>query len=126
MVVINAVEMRSPRSMCGVPRKDRCRNSDVRERCDWNENVVTRVEKVMLRWFGHLERINEKRVKKQVFIANVYNGKSYSSCLRNPFSTTTETPSVFGNSYRRAGLEGPGGAPPPAPLRAQPRSVIII
>ncbi|GBP73886.1 hypothetical protein EVAR_82715_1 [Eumeta japonica] len=29
---INAVEMRSLRSMCGVSRKDICRNSDVRER----------------------------------------------------------------------------------------------
>ncbi|GBP61971.1 hypothetical protein EVAR_40979_1 [Eumeta japonica] len=43
---INAVEMRSLRSMYGVSRKDRCRNSDVRERCGLKEDVVTRVERV--------------------------------------------------------------------------------
>ncbi|GBP62670.1 hypothetical protein EVAR_51916_1 [Eumeta japonica] len=43
---INAVEMRSLRGMCGVSREDRCRNSDVRERCGLKEDVVTRVERV--------------------------------------------------------------------------------
>ncbi|GBP70539.1 hypothetical protein EVAR_47922_1 [Eumeta japonica] len=42
---INAVEIRSLRSMCGVSRKDRCRKSDVRERCGLQEDVVTRVER---------------------------------------------------------------------------------
>ncbi|GBP74482.1 Mariner Mos1 transposase [Eumeta japonica] len=42
---INAVEMPWLRSMCGVSRKDRCRNSDVRERCGSKEDVVTRVER---------------------------------------------------------------------------------
>ncbi|GBP08510.1 hypothetical protein EVAR_77189_1 [Eumeta japonica] len=43
---INAVEMRSLRSMCVVSRKDICRNSDVGERCGLKEDVVTRVERV--------------------------------------------------------------------------------
>ncbi|GBP73957.1 hypothetical protein EVAR_56115_1 [Eumeta japonica] len=33
------------RSMCGVPRKDSCRNSDVRMRYGLKEDVVTRVER---------------------------------------------------------------------------------
>ncbi|GBP75640.1 hypothetical protein EVAR_28852_1 [Eumeta japonica] len=45
--------------MCGVSGKDRCRNSDVIERCGLKEDVVTRVKTGMLRWFGHLERTNE-------------------------------------------------------------------
>ncbi|GBP72753.1 hypothetical protein EVAR_75372_1 [Eumeta japonica] len=49
---INAVEMRSVRSMCGVSRKDRCRNSDVREQYELKEDVVSRVERGMFRWFG--------------------------------------------------------------------------
>ncbi|GBP36511.1 hypothetical protein EVAR_8344_1 [Eumeta japonica] len=43
---INAMEMRSLRSMCGLTQKDRCRNSDVRERCGLKKDVVTRVERV--------------------------------------------------------------------------------
>ncbi|GBP15383.1 hypothetical protein EVAR_80557_1 [Eumeta japonica] len=62
-------------SMCGVPQKDRCRNSDVRERCGWKEEVETRVERGMLRWFGHLESMNESRLTKQIYRANVCDGK---------------------------------------------------
>ncbi|GBP06012.1 hypothetical protein EVAR_3262_1 [Eumeta japonica] len=72
---INSVEMRSlrmsVRSMCGVSQKDRFRNSNVIERCGLKENVVTRVERGMLRWFDHLERTNESKLTKQICRANV-------------------------------------------------------
>ncbi|GBP43042.1 hypothetical protein EVAR_96300_1 [Eumeta japonica] len=45
---INVVEMWSLRSMCGVPLKDRCGNSDVRNRCGLKE-VEIGIEKGMLR-----------------------------------------------------------------------------
>ncbi|GBP29653.1 hypothetical protein EVAR_79202_1 [Eumeta japonica] len=60
---INAVEMRSLCSMCGLSRKDKCRNSDVRERCGLKEDVVARVERGALRWLGHPERMNEVSMK---------------------------------------------------------------
>ncbi|GBP36704.1 hypothetical protein EVAR_24706_1 [Eumeta japonica] len=37
--------MRSPHSMCGVSRRDGCRNNNVRERCSLKEDVVTRAQK---------------------------------------------------------------------------------
>ncbi|GBP77930.1 hypothetical protein EVAR_26540_1 [Eumeta japonica] len=37
--------MQSLRSVCGVSQKNRCRNSDVRERCVLKEDEVTRVER---------------------------------------------------------------------------------
>ncbi|GBP58341.1 hypothetical protein EVAR_40907_1 [Eumeta japonica] len=46
---INAEEIRSLRSMCGVSWEDICRNTNVKERCGSKENVVTRVERGMLR-----------------------------------------------------------------------------
>ncbi|GBP46579.1 hypothetical protein EVAR_21735_1 [Eumeta japonica] len=69
---IDVVEIRSLSSMCGVSRKDRCRNSDVRERCGLKEDVVTRVERGMLRWFGHGK--DENKLTKQNR-ANVCDGK---------------------------------------------------
>ncbi|GBP94150.1 hypothetical protein EVAR_78201_1, partial [Eumeta japonica] len=39
------------------------------------EDVVTRIESGTLRWFGHLERMNESRLKKQNNIVNVCDGK---------------------------------------------------
>ncbi|GBP87513.1 hypothetical protein EVAR_86550_1 [Eumeta japonica] len=72
---INAVEMRSLRSMRGVSQDDRCRNSDVREWCDLKKDVVSRVQRGILRWFGHLEWMNESKLTKQIYKANVCDGK---------------------------------------------------
>ncbi|GBP25796.1 hypothetical protein EVAR_94815_1 [Eumeta japonica] len=72
---INAVEMRSLRIMCGVPRKDSCKNSDVRERCGLKEDVMTRVEGGMLRCFGHPVRMNESKLTKQIYKSNVCDGR---------------------------------------------------
>ncbi|GBP03444.1 hypothetical protein EVAR_101806_1 [Eumeta japonica] len=57
---------------CGLQEmKDRWRNSDVRERCGLKEYVVIRIERGMLRWFGHLEKMNESRPTKQFYISNM-------------------------------------------------------
>ncbi|GBP08652.1 hypothetical protein EVAR_7256_1 [Eumeta japonica] len=53
---------------CGV--NDRRRYSDIRVRCGLKEDLVTRVEKGMLRWFGHLESANESTLTKQIYRAN--------------------------------------------------------
>ncbi|GBP50095.1 hypothetical protein EVAR_17356_1 [Eumeta japonica] len=107
---INAVEKRSVRSMCGVSRKDRCRNSDVRERCGLKEGEVTRVESGMLRWFGLLERMNESRQTKQMYRANVCDGKKSYSLLRGQQRTgdSSEVPSVRVRrlGYRLIGVVG--------------------
>ncbi|GBP61235.1 hypothetical protein EVAR_45254_1 [Eumeta japonica] len=67
--------MPSLSNMRGVSREDRCRNSNVGERYGLKEDVVTRVERGMLRWFGHLDRMNESRLTKQIYRANVCDGK---------------------------------------------------
>ncbi|GBP80523.1 hypothetical protein EVAR_63273_1 [Eumeta japonica] len=59
-----AVKMRSLRSMCGVSRKDRCRNSDIKV-CGLKEDVVTRVERGVLQWLGYLVGMNGNNNKKQ-------------------------------------------------------------
>ncbi|GBP70076.1 hypothetical protein EVAR_98907_1 [Eumeta japonica] len=52
---INVVEMLSLHSMCRASRKGKCRNgdvSDLREQCGLKKDVVPRVERGILRWFG--------------------------------------------------------------------------
>ncbi|GBP60318.1 hypothetical protein EVAR_26730_1 [Eumeta japonica] len=83
---INAAEMRSLRSTCGVSRKDICKNSDIRERCGLKEEVVTGVERGMLLWFGHLERMKESGLTKQIYRANVCDGKVCKGCPRKSYA----------------------------------------
>ncbi|GBP38361.1 hypothetical protein EVAR_36313_1 [Eumeta japonica] len=60
------MERHAIQEICLVSRHERASKegvtSDVRERCDLKENIVTTVEKGVLRRFGQLERLNEIRL----------------------------------------------------------------
>jgi hypothetical protein len=68
---VNAVEMRALRSMIGVKLTDRVRNEVIREECGMKEDVVTKIEKNMFRWFGHVERMDERRLTKEIYAGDV-------------------------------------------------------
>jgi hypothetical protein len=57
--------------MIGVKLSDRERNEVIREECGVKEDVVTKIEKNMLRWFGHVERMDERRLTKEIYEADV-------------------------------------------------------
>jgi hypothetical protein len=54
-----------------VVKRDSARNEVIREECGIKEDVVTKIEMNMLRWFGHVERMNEKRLTKEIYEADV-------------------------------------------------------
>ncbi|KAJ0172339.1 hypothetical protein K1T71_012312 [Dendrolimus kikuchii] len=68
---VNAVEMRALRKICGVTLADRVRNTEVRKRVGLKESVGVKVRKGMLRWFGHVERMHDERMTKQIYNAKV-------------------------------------------------------
>jgi hypothetical protein len=68
---VNVVEMRALRSMIGVKLNDRVRDEAIKEECDVKEDVVTKIEKNMLRWFGHVERMEERRLTDEIHEADV-------------------------------------------------------
>ncbi|GBP42906.1 hypothetical protein EVAR_87285_1 [Eumeta japonica] len=67
-------------------RYDRCRNSEVRDWCGLKEDVVTGVERGRLRWFGHLEGMYGNRMTKQIYRANVCEGKIGKSRPRKSYA----------------------------------------
>ena len=67
---INAVEMRSLRRMCGRTLRDRVRNTEIRELCDSKKSVITGMKVNKLRWFGHIERMNDERLTKRIYGAS--------------------------------------------------------
>jgi hypothetical protein len=68
---VNAAEMRALRSMIGVKLSDRVRNEVIRKDYGVKEDVVTKIENNMLRWFGHVERMDERRLTKEIYEADV-------------------------------------------------------
>ena len=62
--------MKSLRSMTGVSRLDGIRNV-VRARMDVERELATRVDMNVLRWFGHVERMDNERMLKKVMTKRV-------------------------------------------------------
>ena len=65
---IRAVEMDYLRRSAGRSRLERIRNEQIRLKMSAQETVIERIEKKSLRWFGHLLRMNDERLPKQIFI----------------------------------------------------------
>ena len=75
---IRSVEMSYLRSACGLSRQMRIRNEEVYERFGMGEKavgvgcgVVESVKRSTLRWFGHLERMDNDRLTKRVYSSSV-------------------------------------------------------
>ena len=50
---------------------DRVRNEKVRRRAEIERQLASRADPRVLRWFGHVERMDEYRVARMVLIAEV-------------------------------------------------------
>ena len=72
---VEVVEMRILRDIANVRRIDRIRNARVREMCGCNASLVGVMEKRILVWFGHMTRMNQERIVKNVLGADIRGGR---------------------------------------------------
>ena len=72
---VNVLEMKCFKSLVGVSRMDRVRNEEVRRRAGIDNELTSRVDQRVLRWFGHLERMDEYRMARRVLMAEVSGGR---------------------------------------------------
>ena len=68
---LNEFEMKCLRIMTGVSRLDRVRNEVARVRVGVRRELTARVDMNVLRWFGHVERMDNDRLLKKVMNAKV-------------------------------------------------------
>ena len=68
---LNVFEMKCLRPVIGVTRWDRIRNEEIRRRAGIKETLAEKVERRMLQWFEHVERMEEGRWPKKVKAAKV-------------------------------------------------------
>ena len=74
---VNDLQMKCLRSLVGVSRMDRVRNEDVRRRAVIEREFACRVYKRVLRWVGHVERMDESRLARRLMMAEVNGGVWY-------------------------------------------------
>ena len=72
---VNILEMKCLRSLVGVSRMDRVRNEEVHRRAGIGRELANRVYQRVLRWFGHMERMDESRLTRRVMMAEVNGGR---------------------------------------------------
>ena len=72
---VNALEMKCLRRLIGVSRMDRVTNEEVRRRAGREKELVGRADQRVLRWFGHVERMDEHRMASRVLMAKVSGGR---------------------------------------------------
>ena len=71
----NVLEMKCLRSLVGVSRMDRVRNEEVRRRARIERELASRADQRVLRWFGHVERMDEYRMAGRVLMGEVNWGR---------------------------------------------------
>ena len=72
---VNVLEMKCLRSLVGMSQMDRVRNKDVRRRDGIERELASRADQRVLRWFGHVERMDDYRMARRVLIAEVSGGR---------------------------------------------------
>ena len=72
---VNVFEMKCLRSLVGVSRMDRVRNDEVRRRARIERELASRADQRVLRWLGHVERMDEYRMARRVLMAEVSGGR---------------------------------------------------
>ena len=72
---MNVLEMKCLRSLVGVSRMDRVRNEEVRRKAGIEWELASRADQRVLRWFGHVERMDEYHIARRVLMAEVSGGR---------------------------------------------------
>ena len=68
---VNVLETKCLRSFVGVSRMNKVRNEEVRMRPGIERELASRADQRVLRWFGHVERMDEYRMARKVLMAEV-------------------------------------------------------
>ena len=68
---MNVIQMKCFRSLVGVSRIYRVMNEEVRRKAGIERELASRADQRVLRWFGHVERMDEYLMTRRVLMADV-------------------------------------------------------
>ena len=72
---MNVLDMKCLRSLVGASRMDRVSNEEVRRRAGIKMELSSRADQRVLRWLGHVERMDDYCMARRVLMAEVSGGR---------------------------------------------------
>ena len=72
---IRAVQIDNLRGLLGIRRLGKVPNTQIRELCEVSKGVDERINEGVLQWFAHMERMENDRIAKRVYVGECAAGK---------------------------------------------------
>ena len=73
---MRAVQIYNLRGLLGIRRMDRILNARIRELCGVGKGLDERIGEGILRWLGHVERMERDRIPKRVYVGECVGSRS--------------------------------------------------
>ena len=73
---VRAIHMDILRGLLSIRRMDRVPNVQITKLCEVAKSVDERIDEGILRWFGHLKRMENSRIAKRVFVGECASSRS--------------------------------------------------
>ena len=71
-------------------RMDRVPNARIKELCGVKKGLDERIDKGVLRWFGHMERMQRDRISKRVYVGECDGSRSVGRARKRWINTVKE------------------------------------
>ena len=99
---IRAVQMDNLRGLLGIRRMDRVPNARIRELCGVTKGVDERIDEGVLLWFDHMERMENNRIAKRVYVEECAGSQSVGSPRKRWIDTVKKCLRKRGLDVRQA------------------------
>ena len=73
---VRAAQLDNLRGSVGIRRMDRVPNAQIKEFCVVTKGVDERIDEGVLRWFCHVERMENDRIAKRVYVGECAGSRS--------------------------------------------------
>ena len=99
---VRTVQIDYFRGLLGIRRMDRIPNARIRELCGVRKGLHERIDESVLRWFGHVERMERDRIAKRVYVGECAGSRSEGRPRKRWIDTVKECLKKRGLDIRQA------------------------